>query len=373
MSEKKVKILFVNNSSSLALGTTRSMLFNLKLLKEKYAIGVAAFPDSESLPSALLSQEISYHRLGFLPFASLRRLVRTIRQHEYDIIYANCFDKRSRDAFLAAKLTGKPFIWHVRDPVSPKWYKRFLKYADAVIANSKDTASEILEGSGYKDSIIILNGIDPEEFNRSRDELRSMILKSIGWPDNSFLILNIGALCSLKNQADAISITKRVVEKYPEARLVCLGAPVEEGYPEVLWNLIRKSGMSDHVRLLGSQLNVPDFLCAGDLLLHTDKRFPPFGRVIMESMAARLPVVAYCVRETPEIIDENKTAFLTKSGDIEEAALAVSKLIENPDLRQVMGACAYERVTRFFTARTTAEQVETVIQSVLQKKEKMRR
>lgn len=364
------RILFVNNTSRVTCGTAQSMLFNLKYLRDKYSLGVAAFPDSESLPSVLLRDEIPFHALGCLPFASLRKLVRMIREGDYDLIYANNFSEQGRDAFLAAKLTGRKFIWHIRDPVKGRWFRHLIKHADAVISNSHDTAEQVRLGAGYDGSAVILNGIDPSQFEGDRIAVRKKVLDSLHWSEDTFLILNVGALCTHKNQADAVTVTGLVATRHPNVRLACLGGSEEAGYPEKLWQLIRQNGLLGKVFLLGARPNVSEYLRAADLLLHTDKRFPPFGRGVMEAMAARLPVVAYCVRDVPEVLTGDGMGLLVPPGDITGAAEAICRLIADPELCRSMGSAGHSRVARSFTAEDTARQVDRVIMSVLENRQR---
>jgi len=363
------RILFVNNTCNASAGTTRSLLLNLKHLRSRYALGVAAFPDSESLPSILLGQEISFHRLGFLPLASLRRLVRAISEANYDIVYANNLSAQGRDAFFAAKLTGRAFIWHIREPVRKGWVRRLIRYSDAVIANSRDTANEIGLRAGYALSTVIPNGIAREEFESDRATARASLLNELQWPNDAFVMANVGFLCSRKNQLDAVEITRQVIAKHPEARLVCVGAPADIGYPEKLWARIREGGIHGKVRLTGVRGNPANYLLGADLLLHTSV-CEPQGRVVLEAMAAKLPVVAYNVGGIPEAVVEGETGFLVPAGATTAASAAICRLIAEPDLRHSLGSAGHLRVMRCFTSEDTAHQVDHVIMSVWEKRQR---
>ncbi|HTW93009.1 MAG TPA: glycosyltransferase family 4 protein [bacterium] len=365
------RILLVNNTSSLSAGTTRSLLLILRYLRHKYSFSVAAVPDSDGLPGALLELEVPFHRLGFLPFASFRRLTGLMGKQKYDLVYANNLGTVTRDSFWAARLTGRPFIWHIREPLI---YRRFcwtVKYSDAVAANSQSTAERVTSMAGYRSPVVIPNGVDLAEFGTDRVKARETLLKELGWPADSCVILNLGMLCQRKNQLDAIAVTRLVTERCPEARLVCLGAPQEAGYPERLWERIHHCGLRGKVRLLGAKPNPPYYLNASDLLLHTSVDEPQ-GRVVLEAMAAELPVVAYSVGGIPEAVVEGETGLLAPVGDTAAAAEAACRLIENPELRHRMGKAGRARVVQHFTAEETARKVDGVIQSVLAKQVRFR-
>ena len=67
-------------------------------------------------------------------------------------------------------------------------------------------------------------------------------------------------------------------------------------------------------------------------------RFEPFGLVLPEAMSCGLPVVAYdCPYGPADIITDGKDGFLIKNRNVDEFAEKVCALIENRELRKVMG------------------------------------
>ncbi len=354
----------MNNTCSLSAGTTRSLLLILKYLHRGYSLDVAARPDSDGLPAALFENEIPFHPLGFLPFASFRRMVRLIRGREYDLVYANGLGNVTRESFWAAKLTRRPFVWHIREPLRFRRSAWTVRFSDAVAANSHYTAQRVISVAGFQTPAVIPNGIEPNQPGVDRARTREALLQELRWPADSFLMLNLGWLCARKNQMDAIETARLVTERYPEARLVCLGAPAEDGYAEALKERISRDGLSEKVRLLGFKPNPSDYLQCADLLLHTAVREPQ-GRAALEAMAARLPVVAYGVGGLPEAVLDDETGFLVPVGDVAAAAEAVGRLIADPERRRRMGEAGYARVMQHFTAEATARLVDDLIQTVL--------
>ena len=68
----------------------------------------------------------------------------------------------------------------------------------------------------------------------------------------------------------------------------------------------------------------------------------------MEGMLARLPVVATDVQGNRDLVVDGKTGFLVPYGDTERIALALSTLLEDPDLRNRMGRAGRARVLSEF-------------------------
>lgn len=79
--------------------------------------------------------------------------------------------------------------------------------------------------------------------------------------------------------------------------------------------------------------------------------FEPFGLAIAEAMSCGLPVVAFnCPYGPAEIITDGTNGFLVRCRDIEEFASRVCLLIDNQDMRKVMGQNAFNASGRFAAA-----------------------
>jgi glycosyltransferase involved in cell wall biosynthesis len=297
--------------------------------------------------------------------------MKVIARERYDLVYANNLGEVTRSAFWAARLTRRPFVWHIREPVRKKMAVLTVKYSDAVAANSSHTARAIISVTGYKTPVVIPNGVEPADFRTGRAEAREALLKELGWPEDSFLILNIGFLCERKNQIDAVEVIRLVTERHPEARLLCIGTPAGAGYDQRVRGRIDQGRLSDKVRLLGFRPSPAEYLLGADLLLHTSVNEPQ-GRVVLEAMAARLPVVAYRVGGIPEAVVECETGVLIPLGDTAAAAEATCLLIEDSERRLTMGQAGRDRVMRHFTAEATAHTVGGIIESVLSTRQKSR-
>ena len=77
-------------------------------------------------------------------------------------------------------------------------------------------------------------------------------------------------------------------------------------------------------------------------------RFEPFGLVIPEAMSCGLPVVAFdCPYGPADIITDGQDGFLIKNRDIHAFAEKVCLLIENPELRKMMGQVGVQSSKRY--------------------------
>ena len=91
----------------------------------------------------------------------------------------------------------------------------------------------------------------------------------------------------------------------------------------------------------------------------------PCPTVILEAMAARLPVVAYNVGGVSEAVIHGLTGFLIPFGDMSGIVQRLHKLIGDQEQRYRMGDAGYRRIKENFTIEKTADAVREVINQVL--------
>jgi glycosyltransferase involved in cell wall biosynthesis len=359
------RILFINNSSYLGKGTSASLLLLLRTLRNKYDCSVVSDKHSRQLPEALEKMGIRYWGLPDRFLAYLPALVILILRGRYDLVYANGSNERSRGAFWAAKLTKRPIIWHIRESLATKKYARTIHHADRVIAISNDTAERLRKFAGVLDPILISNGVDLQEFDLDRQSARKKLGISLGLEPDWNRIINIGRICKRKNQAGVIPVAQEVIARFPKTYFILVG-PAEQDTLLELKSKVVQLDLQKNILFHDYTPDVGNYLCGSDLLLHTAGTEPQ-GRVILEAMAARLPVVAYNVGGVGESVIDGQTGFLRTFGDVDGLSQAVCQMIADPAGRTRMGEAGYDCVRKQFSARRTALAVQEVIDQVLQK------
>jgi glycosyltransferase involved in cell wall biosynthesis len=73
-----------------------------------------------------------------------------------------------------------------------------------------------------------------------------------------------------------------------------------------------------------------------------------FPQVVLEAMAAGLPVVASSVGGIPEMVEHDQTGLVVPAGDIDRLAAAVESLLDDRDRRRLMGQLGHERAREHF-------------------------
>jgi glycosyltransferase involved in cell wall biosynthesis len=93
----------------------------------------------------------------------------------------------------------------------------------------------------------------------------------------------------------------------------------------------------------------------------------PFGNVVVEMMAAGLPVVAFDIGGPREIIVQGETGLLVENKNVGRLAAALEALLDNPELRARMGQRGRQRVEQCFTWNRHVDQLLAIYDQILRK------
>jgi L-malate glycosyltransferase len=134
---------------------------------------------------------------------------------------------------------------------------------------------------------------------------------------------------------------------------------------EKLKSLAAELGVADRVRFYGRipQTEVPTFLRGMDVYVALSVS-ESFGVAVLEASACGLPVVVTDVGGLPEVVKQGETGFIVPAGSIEGAAIAIERLVCDPELRSAMGARGREFVIQEYEWGKTALHMEAVYQRV---------
>ncbi len=156
-----------------------------------------------------------------------------------------------------------------------------------------------------------------------------------------FVVGHIGALDDAdKGQRQIIEVARRLRDFRPELRFVLVGRGPDEAV------LRRMAEGVPGVVFAGHSDQVADCLAAFDLFLFPSRR-EGLGSILLDAMAAGLPVVATRVGGIPELIEDGCNGRLVEAGDVDGLAQAVAHLARDPAARARMGEANRQRAAEF--------------------------
>ncbi len=170
-------------------------------------------------------------------------------------------------------------------------------------------------------------------------------------PDEPVL-LSVGRLTEAKNhEAGLRAIAELRRMGYPVTYRIAGSGPLGERIRIAAGEL----GISSCVELLGDVRDVPSRMASATAML-LPSRWEGFGLVVAEAMASGLPVVASDLPPVREVLGpDGECGYLVPSGDASAMAERVALLLDDPGLRERMGACGVGRA-RMFDIDATAEE-----------------
>lgn len=206
--------------------------------------------------------------------------------------------------------------------------RRSLPKADRVVTVCEAFANELATTKRVpRDRISVLhNSIRPQP-RASEEEVRALREK-LGITSEQKTILSVGRLSKEKAQADLIQAFARLRETDPnlDARLVIVGDGPERAHLEAEAN---SKDLADRIYFAGHVTNVQPFYALADLLANAShSEGSPY--VLLEAMAAGVPIVATAVGGVPEMLSDGETALLVPPGNPERLAGAISHLLQDP-------------------------------------------
>lgn len=356
----KPRILFVSYTAEWT-GPTHSLSLLIKHLSDRFEVAVL-LPGRGSFSEFLKDREIRHYSFTSLRRSQIPRMIRLLKEARIDLVYANNTSGVSKNALIAGKLRRLPVIYHVREMGKPGSWRQvgFLRFADAVIAISEATARSIARFV-RGEPLVVYNGVTIPPAGTDRTAARAHLRNVAEIPSTATVLLNVGNVQPRKDQEFAIRVFARVAALDPSVYLVIVGRlDRDPDYVRRMRSLIGELGLGERVRLLGFRNDATELMEGADVLLHTPAT-EPLGRVLLEAMAAGVPVVSTSVDGIKEIVVDGETGYLVERGDHDACTDATARLINDPALRSDLGRRGREHVLEHFTAEETARQVGDII------------
>ncbi|MBI3600790.1 MAG: glycosyltransferase family 4 protein [Nitrospinae bacterium] len=384
----KKNILYLINTPDIKGGGEISLLNLLNKLDKNLYNPVAVCPgeglmSSEIKKIGINAEIIPMRQLRYLNIGSFIRgvwsIIGVINNYKIDLIHAN----GSRCMIyggIAGRLKGIPVIWHVRIVEKDSVLDRFLSILSdriIVISNSVKNRFNYLKNK-HKISIVY-NGVDVDDFDPdkiSRDSVRS----EFSITADEIIIGTISQFIQMKGLEFFIEAAKFVLEYikslpfqrgglgWGNIRFLIVGKRVgDDAYERKLKGLVKDLGIENKVIFTGYRNDIKNVIASMDIFVLASMG-EGFGRVLIEAMALKKPVVAAKSGGIPEIVSDGETGILVPERDSLEIASAVIRLIKERDLRERMGLAGRKRVEEMFTIERHAREIESQYSKILEKK-----
>ncbi|NLG49415.1 MAG: glycosyltransferase family 4 protein [Chloroflexi bacterium] len=324
------------------------------------------------LKSSMLGERV-VHLAGFYARQVPRVLrdARAIGQHMAAIrpalVHLNDTVGVSRAGVLAARRLRLPAICHLRALDERNHFDRWLSRSLAgyvCISHAVDAHQRTL-GGRVEPSWVVYNGLDLADMDQPVDAAEVRAELGLGRDDE--VVGCVGRLVEWKGQRVFLEALARLTTDHPRLRGLIVGGAEANGaaYAQELAELTHTLGLDEVIRFTGFRKDVPRVLRAMDVMVHASSSPEPFGRVLIEGMAAGVLVIGTDAGAVPEIIEDGATGLLVPPGDAAAMAGAIARALGDPEQRQRWVRAARQVVEQRFTMQAYVSGIERVYKDIL--------
>ena len=238
-------------------------------------------------------------------------------------------------------------------------FGRFTMHRARAVIGLSSNAVRFVQGFGAEKSktFVVPNSVDTTLFRPSQ---KSLVREE--WGLEGPVVLFVGRLAPDKGVDTLLHAFHNVTKSVPTAKLVIVGRGPQE-------NSLRE--LQERLGLVGvyfmGRIAREDMPCVypGCELLVLPSIYEPFGNVVLEAMAAGLPVVGSRIGGMLETIFPGVTGYHITPGNVEELSGFLIQLLMNHDLRAKMSHAARETAVSKFDDLVVARAVEEIYEKCL--------
>lgn len=265
------------------------------------------------------------------------RAARALAQlcEEWDIDVVHCHYLREHYTALLAKRWNKKirvvytnhFIL-ANDAVTRLTNRMMDRRQDRMIAVCTRGKEQLVKNGWSADKIdVIFNGVDPAAWAGPRSE--STLRAELGLDDERFVMLCASRFAEDKGHAFLVRSIKRLRElsDMPFTLVLAGDGPLLDQTR----TQVEELGLGGCIKFIGFRKDIKNLYKGSDLYVNAS-RHEALSFLIIEAMAAGLPVIATDIAGNPDIVnDDTRCGMLVEYDNPDAMALAMKCLMEEPD------------------------------------------
>lgn len=336
------KVLFFYSYQNYDTGSPKAMVSMIDSLDRSRFQPLFLATDDGALLSELERRDVEIIRgdasicsMGHW-FRALKNVIRQailLKKHKVDLIHVNEFPW-NLDLVFAALIHRIPVFLHIHNPTRIE-FRNLCRIASHKVLICSNSSKETVDNFHYiRDKCEVLyNCVDLNWVSAG-----TSIRRSLGLAEDDIVVGVVGQISHRKGTDIAIETAKLCLRENDRLKFVFIGPTgvSEETFATYVKELAAELVEQGKVLFLGSRDDIPDLLASMDLFF-LPTRAEPFGIVIIEAMAAGLPVVASRTGGIPEIIFSPSVGRTVHPLDPENFARAICDITGEADLGRTIG------------------------------------
>lgn len=298
------------------------------------------------------------------------RLARLAREEGYKLLHAHT-PRSLAVAYLASRWTGLPLVYHVHSPASRDSTRWLVNWAnDCVERSCCDQVTQLITVSPTLTDHMRKAGVSPDKLRcvlngvpAATDD--TIVARHRRPPMGPFVVGMVALFRPRKGAEVLLDAVATLRSREIDVKIEAIGPFETPEYEDELKRRVARLGLVDHVHWTGFTDNVPKALAKADALALPSLFGEGLPMVVLEAMAAGLPVVATRCEGTTEAILHRQTGFLVEPGSVNQLSDAIEELFNGETDYPSMSLAARERHADRFSETAMARQVAGVYDGVL--------
>lgn len=229
-------------------------------------------------------------------------------------------------------------------PFRKTFIKHYLKYVNKIFSVSEELKKS-LEQNNIKNTIVIHNGIDPDKWQTTTEQITEFKKKYN--LENKKIIFWGGRLNTLKGGGLLLDALELVVKQSQNFVLMIVGKNDKEA--KKFLNSAKEKNIPAIITGWMTQKEIITAYAASDFIIVPSAYLDPFPTINLEAMACAKPVIGTCLGGTKEIVQDKKTGYIINPYHKEIFAEKILTLLDNDELVKQFGQNGFERVKNEFS------------------------
>ena len=214
---------------------------------------------------------------------------------------------------------------------------------------------------------VIHPGVELSDYRREdKDDVRRAVRSSLGISENELVMVFASMNFEIKGLDDIIASLGRLQKQIPRFKLVVAGKGNTKKYRKIA----SEAGVAENIVFTGvlSREKLTDLYLAGDLYVMLSK-FDTFGMVVLEAMAAGLPVMVSSHVGAKDLVIQNENGFVVDDpSDHDRVAFILKAMLDENNRRRMSAAALTTAAENSWDAAT--EKYRALYAEILAAKEK---
>lgn len=289
------------------------------------------------------------------------RLKRLLRELAPDLVHVHSRRGADWHGGRAARRVGPPAILTRRvDSREPLLGWKCRPYARVVAISLAVRQQLEVAGVPVAKLSVIRSAVEPQLTEPTWS--RARLAREFALDPHCLLVGCVAQLIPRKGHEALFAAWRQVIAACPQARLLLFGrGPLDAE----LRRRAQRLGIAGSVVFAGFRADLPAFLGRLDLLAHPATA-EGLGVAVLEAQAAGVPVVAFRAGGVPEIIADQRTGYLVRTGDAEAFAIGLTDLLLHETRRRAFADAAWAWAAREFRVADMLDGYLTLYRQVLE-------